>query len=70
MNIHEFVLYMKIYMDALYENISHHLIETTVTAGREILRYALVWLKVGIYLRRNFKLIRYAFYYYHPCALY
>jgi hypothetical protein len=35
-NIHEFVLYMKRYMDALYEKISHHLIETTVTAGREI----------------------------------
>ena len=32
-NIHEFVLYMKIYMDALYENISHHQIETMVTAG-------------------------------------
>ena len=32
-NIHEFVLYMKRYMDALYENISHHLIETMVTAG-------------------------------------
>jgi hypothetical protein len=24
---------MKIYMDALYENISHHQIETMVTAG-------------------------------------
>lgn len=70
MNIHEFVLYMKIYMDALYENISDHLIETTVTAGREMLRCALVWLKVGIYLRCNFKLIRYACYSYHPCTLY